>query len=190
MRTTLTTEFQRVQGVTRVQAEEYVQKSEALIREAMKEAGEVLRDAVKVLPPEEAQSSSGSGNLIWDGADMWMLPFDSSDPSAKGKEKAGRDTQLAVATRAESLLKRLKQDPEIIKHDPEADAGAKEFYSQWLATAMQDGIDSEEWTAKIAAVLNESADGLALKANQDALGMCSPSVVPLHFNGFAQYLPN
>ncbi|KAJ7901981.1 hypothetical protein B0H14DRAFT_3852028 [Mycena olivaceomarginata] len=169
MRTTLTTEFQRVQGVTRVQAEEYVQKSEALIREAMKEAGEVLRDAVKVLPPEEAQSSSGSGNLIWDGADMWMLPFDSSDPSAKGKEKAGRDTQLAVATRAESLLKRLKQDPEIIKHDPEADAGAKEFYSQWLATAMQDGIDSEEWTAKIAAVLNESADGLALKANQDAL---------------------
>ncbi|KAJ7680469.1 hypothetical protein DFH06DRAFT_1278495 [Mycena polygramma] len=172
MRTTLTAEFQRVQGVTRVQAEEYVHKSEALLREAMKEAGEVLRDAVKVVPPEESQSSSGSGNLIWDGADMWMLPNDSSDPSAKGKEKAGRqstDTQLAVATRAESLLKRLKHDPEIIKHDPEADAGAKELYSQWLSTAMKDGIDGEEWTAKISTVLNESADGQALKTNQDAL---------------------
>ncbi|KAF7361772.1 hypothetical protein MVEN_00521400 [Mycena venus] len=169
MRTTLTAEFQRVQGVTRVQAEEYVHKSEALLREAMKEAGEVFRDAVKVIPPEEAQLSSGSDNLVWDGADMWMLPSDSSDPSAKGKEKAGRETQLAVATRAESLLKRLKHDPEIIKHDPEADAGAKEFYGQWLTTAMKDGIDGEEWTAKIAAVLNESADGQALKANQDAL---------------------
>ncbi|KAF8173792.1 hypothetical protein K438DRAFT_1850019 [Mycena galopus ATCC 62051] len=99
---------------------------------------------------------------------MWMLPFDSADPSAKGKEKAGRDTQLA--TRAESLLKRLKHDPEIIKHDPEAEAGAKEFYGQWFATAMKDGIDSEEWSAKIATVLNESADGQALKATQDTLG--------------------
>ncbi|KAJ7780517.1 hypothetical protein DFH07DRAFT_909944 [Mycena maculata] len=169
MRTTLTAEFQRVQGVTRIQAEEYVYKSEALLREAIKEAGEVLRDAVKVIPPEEAQPSGG---LIWDGADMWMLPFDSADPSAKGKEKAGRqstETQLAVATRAESLLKRLKHDPEIIKHDPEADAGVKEFYSQWLVTSVKDGIDGEEWTAKINTVLNESTDGQALKANQDAL---------------------
>ncbi|KAJ7091245.1 hypothetical protein C8R44DRAFT_835868 [Mycena epipterygia] len=172
VRTSLMTEFQRVQGVTRVQAEEYVHKSEALLREAMKEAGEVLRDAVKVVPPEEAQSSSGSGNLVWDGADMWMLPFDSSDTSAKGKEKADRqstDTQLAVATRAESLLKRLKHNSEIIKHDPEADATVKEFYTQWLATAVKDGIDGEEWSSKIAAVLNESADGQALKANQDTL---------------------
>ncbi|KAJ7703052.1 hypothetical protein B0H17DRAFT_975011 [Mycena rosella] len=171
MRTSLMAEFQRVQGVTRVQAEEYVHKSEALLRDAMKEAGEVLRDAVKVIPPEEAEAS-GANNMIWDGADMWMLPFDSSDTSAKGKDKAGRqstDTQLAVATRAELLLKRLQHDPEIIKHDPEADAGVKEFYSQWLATAVKDGIDGEKWTAKIAAALNESADGQALKATQDAL---------------------
>ncbi|KAJ7076353.1 hypothetical protein B0H15DRAFT_864239 [Mycena belliarum] len=172
MRTSLMAEFQRVQGVTRVQAEEYVHKSEVLLREAMKEAGEVLRDAVKVIPPEEAQSSGGSGNMIWDGADMWMLPFDSSDTNTKGKDKAGRpstSTQLAVATRAESLLKRLKQDPEIIKHDPEADAGVKELYIQWLATAVKDGTSGDEWTAKIATALDESADGQALKANQDVL---------------------
>jgi hypothetical protein len=159
----------------------------------MKEAGEVFRDAVKVVPPEEAQSSGGSGNLIWDGADMWMLPFDSSDASAKGKEKAGRqstaDTQLAVATRAESLLKRLKHDPEIIKHDPEAYAATKEFYGQWLETAMKDGIESEEWTAKIATVLNESADGQGLEANQDALGMYSCGVVFLLHSNLGLLVP-
>jgi hypothetical protein len=172
MRTSLTAEFLRVQGVTRAQAEEYVHKSEGILREAMKEAGEVLRDAVKVIPPEEAHAG-GSGSLIWDGADMWMLPFDSSDASAKGKESERQsvDTQLAVATRAESLLKRLRHDPEIIKHDPEADAGVKEFYRQWLATEVKGGIDGEEWGAKITAVLSESADSQALKANQDALGM-------------------
>ncbi|KAJ7287806.1 hypothetical protein C8J57DRAFT_1117863 [Mycena rebaudengoi] len=170
MRTSLTAEFLRVQGVTRAQAEEYVHKSEGMLREAMKEAGEVLRDAVKVIPPEEAHAG-GSGSLIWDGADMWMLPFDSSDASAKGKESERQsvDTQLAVATRAESLLKRLRHDPEIIKHDPEADAGVKEFYRQWLATEVKGGIDGEEWGAKITAVLSESADSQALKANQDAL---------------------
>ena len=41
--TNLLSEFQRVQGVTRAQAEEYVLKSEVLIRDAMKEAGEVLQ---------------------------------------------------------------------------------------------------------------------------------------------------
>ncbi|KAJ7647176.1 hypothetical protein FB45DRAFT_892633 [Roridomyces roridus] len=171
MRNTLSSEFQRVQGLTRVQAEEFAHKSEALLREAIKEAGDALRDAVKVVPPEEA--GSNSGKLLWDGADMWMLPFDTaSDASAsgKGKEKAGRqtaDAQLAVATRAEALLKRLKHDSEIIKHDPETDA--KELYAQWLATSMTGGIDGEEWTVKITAVMNETADGLALKANHDAL---------------------
>ncbi|KAK7005638.1 carbamoyl-phosphate synthase [Favolaschia claudopus] len=169
MRTSLTAEFQRVQGVTRVQAEEYVQKSEALLREAMKEAGEVLRDAVKVIPPEEAQSTPAPNNMLWDGTDMWMMPFDSADSSAKGKDKAARDTQLAVATRAESLLKRLKQNSEIIKLDPEADAASKELYNQWLTTSMKDGIESESWATKISSVLDESPDGQALKANQDLL---------------------
>jgi hypothetical protein len=34
-------------GATRAQAEDYVHKSEALLREAMKEAGDVLRAGLK-----------------------------------------------------------------------------------------------------------------------------------------------
>ncbi|KAJ7072199.1 hypothetical protein C8F01DRAFT_1102919 [Mycena amicta] len=173
MRTTLTSEFQRVQGVTRAQAEEYVHKSEALLRDAMKEASEVLRDAVKVVPPDAPQTSASPSNMLWDGTDMWMMPFDGPESNGKGKEKAASqsiaDSQLAVATRAEVLLKRLQHDPEIIKLDPEADAGVNEIYSQWLATSMTDGLESEEWASKITALLDDSPDGQALKANQDSL---------------------
>lgn len=170
LRTTLSSEFQRVQGITRSQAEEYVHKSEAMLRDAMKEAGEVLRDAVKVVPPEEATGSQSSG-LVWDGSDMWMLPSDPSESTetAKGKENASK----AVATRAESLLKRLKHDPEILRHDPEADKDVRELYTHWLSTDVDvkdGGIDGEEWSANITKVLGESGDGQALQATRDVLG--------------------
>ncbi|KAF9024828.1 hypothetical protein BDZ89DRAFT_109158 [Hymenopellis radicata] len=166
IRATLATEFQRVQGVTRAQAEEYVHKSEALLREAVKEAGEVLKDAVKVIPPEDPSSSG----LIWDGSDMWMLPTPASEaPSGKGKGKAS--STHAVATRAEALLKRLKHDSGIIRHDPEADSAAKEQYVQWVATEVnaKGGMEGDEWSKKISAVVDDASDGAALKANEDTL---------------------
>jgi hypothetical protein len=184
LRTTLSTEFQRVQGVTRIQAEEYVHKSETLLREAMKEAGGVLREAVKVIPPEGAGSSSSTSGIVWDGTDIWMLPSDPSDSivtaTGKGKGKdsgssSGRqsgESQRAVATRAESLLKRLKHDPEIIKHDPEADQGVRELYVQWLKAEVDvkdGGMDEEDWAARIARVLSEP-DAQALQATREALG--------------------
>ncbi|CAK5281594.1 unnamed protein product [Mycena citricolor] len=166
MRTTLSTEFQRVQGVTRAQAEEYVQKSEALLKEAVKEAGDVLRDAVKVVPPSDSQLTQGSG-LVWGGTDMWTLPMDvTPDASNKGKMRAntGADTQLAVATRAEALLKQLKHNPEIIKLDPAADADGKGLYEQWVGTVIVD----EAWEERIASALT-GQDGEALKVNKDSL---------------------
>ena len=171
--TNLLSEFQRVQGVTRAQAEEYVLKSEVLIRDAMKEAGEVLRDAVKVIPPDQAGSNEG---LIWDGTDMWMLPADSSDST--GKEVATGSTrnaeaQSAVATRAEALLRRLKRDPAILRHDPEADEGNRDEYRAWLereVNSKEGGIDGQEWKDKIAAVLEEPLDGPALMELRDMLG--------------------
>ena len=172
--TNLLSEFQRVQGVTRAQAEEYVLKSEVLIRDAMKEAGEVFRDAVKVIPPDQAGSNQG---LIWDGTDMWMLPAELSDPIGKEEDATGpmksADAQSAVATRAEALLRRLKHDPAILRHDPEADEGNKEEYRAWLegdVNSKEGGIDGQEWKGKIAAVLEEPLDGPALKELQDLLG--------------------
>jgi hypothetical protein len=178
LRTTLSSEFQRMQGVTRIQAEDYVHKSEMLLKEAMKEAGEVLREVVKVIPPEESGSSSGTSGLVWDGTDMWMLPPDPSDSTviAKGKGKdpgtPGGETQRAVATRAESLLKRLKLDPEIIKHDPEADPGVRELYAQWLdgeAGVKGSGINEGDWAARIDRVWSEP-DAEALRSTRDHLG--------------------
>ena len=172
--TNLMSEFQRVQGVTRAQAEEYVLKSEVLIRDAMKEAGEVLREAVKVIPPDQAGTNEG---LIWDGTDMWMLPADSSDPIGKEEDATGSmrnaEAQSAVATRAEALLRRLKRDPAILRHDPEADEGNRNEYRAWLegdVNSKEGGIDGQEWKDKIAAVLEEPLDGPALKELQDILG--------------------
>ncbi|RDB30387.1 hypothetical protein Hypma_006991 [Hypsizygus marmoreus] len=149
--TTVLSEFQRVQEVTRAQAEEYALKSEALLREAVKEAGEVLREAVKILPPEDAQTSAG---LVWDGSDMWSLPLEPSDPSSPtppGNSQASlprssrgyADAQDAVATRAESLLRRI-----------DTKAG---------------GIEGDERSTKISALLQEPGAGEALKNTRDTL---------------------
>ena len=172
--TNIMSELQRVQGVTRAQAEEYVLKSEVLIRDAMKEAGEVLRDAVKVIPPDQAGSNEG---LIWDGTDMWMLPADSSDSIGREEDGSGSmkgaEAQSAVATRAEALLRRLKRDPAILRLDPEADEGNRNEYRAWLegdVNGKEGGIDGQEWKGRIAAVLEEPLDGPALKELRDILG--------------------
>ncbi|KAF9451974.1 hypothetical protein P691DRAFT_622881, partial [Macrolepiota fuliginosa MF-IS2] len=178
IRTNLLSEVQRIQGVTRAQAEEYVHKSEALLREAVKEAQEVLKDAVKVIPPEEAPTSaSGSSGLVWDGTDMWMLPTetdgtagDATSGSEKGKGVDGG--AAAVATRAEALLRRLRHDPAIMRMDPGADEATKEKYASWLekeVNSKDGGIESEEWQATITKNLDGTTDGKALAALQDSL---------------------
>lgn len=176
IRSTLSAEFQRVQGVTRAQAEEYMHKSEAIIRDVVKEAGDVLRDAVKVVPPEEADPTPV---ILWDGTDIWQLaaPFRSSGVGkGKGKAKDGRrasESQRAVATRAEALLKQLRQDPAILSVDPEATDSAREVFEQWLKTeedALEGGVGGAQWTKKVEGVLDDGPDGTALRATQDALG--------------------
>ncbi|KAG6813546.1 hypothetical protein H0H92_009938 [Tricholoma furcatifolium] len=170
LRTNFMTEFQRVQGVTRAQAEEYAHKSETLFREAVKEAGEVLRDAVKILPPEESSSSSG---LVWDGSDMWSLPLEPSDTTptrTPSKSQRRAEAQVAVATRAESLFRRLRHDPVIIRRDPAVDGG--ELYSSWVASEVESregGISGEYWTEKIEALLGEAEVGETLKTTRDVL---------------------
>jgi hypothetical protein len=181
LRTNLSTEFQRVQGVTRAQAEEYVHKSEVLLKDAMREAGEVLRDAVKVIPPEEGGSVPGAA---WDGTDAWMVSSSyEAVTDAKGKSKQVGSSLLfglpsgeglrSVATRAESLLKQLKYDPAVIRADPEAEENVKELYSVWIEAEVdskEGGLDSKEWTDKMNKALEEVGDGEALQRTRDALG--------------------
>jgi hypothetical protein len=169
----LKSEFQRVQGVTRAHAEEYVHKSEVLFREAMKEAGEVLKDVVKVVPPDQADNLPG---VMWDGTDIWMLPTDyGRRPSeAKGKDKESTPTsaRLAVASRAEALLRKLKSDPEIIAHDTEEGSEVKALFEEWLKEHVdsKEGIEGPEWKAKVEQALADPFDGSVLQATYDALG--------------------
>lgn len=185
LRSTLSSEFYRVQGVTRAQAEEYVHKSEALLREAMREAGDILQNAVKVVPPEEGSTDAP---IAWDGSDIWMLPglaAGADGPmaagSAKGKGRevdpgpSGRpseDARQAVATRAESLLKQLRSNPEIIKLDPAVDT-SQDVYLTWADAieASGQGFGTKVWGERIAAALSDPSDGVALQATFDALGM-------------------
>ncbi|KXN85334.1 hypothetical protein AN958_11434 [Leucoagaricus sp. SymC.cos] len=184
IRTNLLSEVQRIQGVTRAQAEEYVHKSEALLREAVKEAQEVLKDAVKVIPPDEANSTSNSASsgLIWDGSDMWMLPGDAeagvsvaSDATAnsgKGKTKSVDAGMAAVATRADALLRRLRHDPAIVRLDPGSEGTTKEPYTAWIekeVNSKEGGVEGEEWRTIIAKSLDDAADGKALASLKDTL---------------------
>ncbi|KAF8897080.1 hypothetical protein CPB84DRAFT_1681853 [Gymnopilus junonius] len=182
IRSNLLSEFQRVQGVTLSQAEEYAHKSEALLREAVKEAGEALREAVKVIPPDQAGPAVGGTALMWDGADMWMLPSEPGESSAAGKEREGSsskglESQNAVASRAEALLRRLKHDSDIIRHDPEAEEGTKDQYLTWRqqeVDTLDGGTEGSAWNAKIDATL-QGVDGTALKQLESTL---APSEMP------------
>lgn len=177
--TTLTSEFQRVQGVTRAQAEEYAHRSESLIREA----GAFLKDAVKVIPPEYADGEGGSG-LAWDGSEVWAMPpsVGSMGPGqrnlsvrwkGKGKEREALMQARAASTRAEMLLRRLKRDPELLKPDPAAEESSKELYTLWLdaeVRSTESGIDGSFWSKKISDSLEDGEEGITLKETFDSLG--------------------
>jgi hypothetical protein len=185
IRTNLLSEVQRIQGVTRAQAEEYVHKSEALLREAVKEAQEVFKDAVKVIPPEGsgATSTSTTSGLIWDGADMWTLPgvVEANSDAADADVRKSMDSgAAAVATRAEALLGRLKHDPAIVRVDPGIDKSTKDKYTAWIkkeVVSKEGGIEGEEWRTTISESLDNSIDGEALTNLKAMLGKyCSKNI--------------
>jgi hypothetical protein len=163
---------------------EYVQKSEGFFREAVKEAGEVLTDAFKVVPPDpnmrDGFGGFGGSGMVWDGTDMWMLPvpeeavFGPADTKAskstasgsgKGKARAGAEAQK-LATRAHALMGQLRRDPAILRHDPEAEGAAKALYTKW---AEAQNADKANWDEKIKAALEIPGEGSALKATHDLL---------------------
>lgn len=181
LKTTLTSEFQRVQGVTRAQAEEYVHKSEALL----KEAGEFLKDAVKVVPPEGQEGQSTE--FMFDGTDIAFMPptVGSFGPSnrdylfgssrkGKGKETAAQAQHRLAGTRAAAMLAQLKRDPGLLKSDPAAEDSAKEAYEEWLrveVSSKDGGMDSSSWSDRIKTVLAHTDDGKVLEATLNTLGM-------------------
>lgn len=93
-----------------------------------------------------------------------MLPSAVGTPAPEGAESTGRP----VLTHAETLLRRLKHDPEILKIDPAGNPSVEGHYKKYL-----EGVDTTnaEWTAKIREVIAEaSEDSDALLATKELLG--------------------
>ena len=161
LRSTLTTEFTRVQDITRAQAEEYVRGGEELLREA----GEFFKDAVKVVPPESQGENVG---VVWDGSDVWMLPAIAASEwtpgaSTSGTERSSVEGTRAVATRAEELLRRLRHDDTVINADPEGEETVKALFDEWVSNYVEPvgGIEGGEWLAKRKLALDaEGVSGL------------------------------
>lgn len=186
IRTNLLSEVQRIQGVTRAQAEEYAHKSEALLREAVKEAQEVLRDAVKVIPPEETSSrlNSTSSGFNLGGSNMspedvevtGTTVADTTVDSGKGKRASVDAGMSAVNSRAEVFLTRLTHDPTIMRTDPALDTATKELYRAWIQKEValkNGGLEGEEWRTTITKSLEDPANGKALMCLKEAVGKLS-----------------
>jgi hypothetical protein len=180
LRGTIGAELARVQH----EAEGVVRTSEGYLRDAAKGAGEFLREAVKVVPPENPNGAHPG--IAWDGSEMWMMDIalgtgiaPGASAGAKGKEKevdwtSPVEARKAVATRAQALLRRLRCDPEVLRVDPEADANVKELYLAWLehdVKGKQGGIEGKEWKDKTDKALQDPSDGEALKATLETLGI-------------------
>jgi len=168
LKSTLSAEFQRVQGVTRAQAEEYVHKSEALF----KDAGEFFKDAVKVVPPEEADV--GSAGVMWDGLDIWTLPITSkSSAKGKGKERDLLVKARAAGTRAETLLRQLKRDGTLLTTDPDSVDSTRPVFDLFVKNDVESkegGILGVFWAERIKSNLDDGTEeGLSLKAMKDGL---------------------
>lgn len=181
LKNTLTTEFTRVQDITRAQAEEYVHKSEELLREA----GEFLKDAVKVIPPESQGESIG---VMWDGSDVWMLPAVATPVASErtgGTEHPSVEGTRAVATRAEELLRRLRHDDTVIKADPEGDEMVGGLYDGWVSDRVESvgGIGGEEWLERRKLALDaEGVAGLKDSVGGSNLPLPMPDQVEANFH--------
>ncbi|KAG8899486.1 hypothetical protein FRB99_006691 [Tulasnella sp. 403] len=172
IRTSLSMNIQRMQDAPLVAqaeklAEEYRHKSEVLL----KEAGEYLKDAVKVVPPDGSER-----NILWDGSDVWMYPSPIGTAGWGGSEEAkprpSGEISYARVKRADALLARLKRDPEMLRLDPSKDATVEERYETYVKEEIEDkgGLDGELWIEKIKEALAESeSDGEVLKATRDSL---------------------
>jgi len=174
-----------LQGVNLKQAEklaeEYLKKSEGLLAEA----GEFLKDAVKVVPPEEASAGSGIG-MAWDGSDMYSFStstdnklaadeviFDQSSSFLGGTR--GTSSDVVRAQRKDALMRRLRSDKELLLVDPAAQSESparRETYEAFVEHEIEGrgGVEGDEFTKMIWEELGpEAKDAEVLKATRDAL---------------------
>ncbi|KAL7411091.1 hypothetical protein BDY24DRAFT_397673 [Mrakia frigida] len=185
LRASLTTNFQKLQTDLHLAdaeklAEEYLKKSEGVL----KEAGRYLQEAVKVVPPIDGGETGTTGGVSWDGSDVWTLPSPASkvggsvifsQTDAQVAALTGLSTKSVRAKRKDALLRQLRSDRAVLEVDPaaeEVDEDVRSLWKKWIKEEVeaQGGITGDEWTAKTWAELGPGGEGVEeLKATRDAL---------------------
>ncbi|KAK8844648.1 hypothetical protein IAR55_006495 [Kwoniella newhampshirensis] len=121
-------------------AEEYLRKSDQWVKDAER----WVEDAVKVIPPEGEESRLVS--MGWDGGDWYSFSTSSSAPKpssninksvdADVKSRSSSIPALALASsRKDALLRRLREDKELLLVDPEGQDETeerKEEFREWI----------------------------------------------------------
>lgn len=157
-----------------------LRQAEKLAEDLLGEAGSFLKDAVKVVPPEEG---SGSYTYSWDGTDVGV--YGSAEEGSNNKSTvlfdrasmAGNDLSRSQL-RLNALLRRLRTDVELLSQDPSAASETKARQDAFAAFKRDkiegaggyEGQDVQKlvW-AEMGPEAND-ADVEALKKTKDALG--------------------
>lgn len=123
-------------------AEEYMKKGDQWVKDAEKWMGE----AIKVVPPEEAERRAAG--MSWDGSDWYSFSTSTSekkddllsDAESKTPRSSMQMSGAALAgSRKEALLRRLREDKELLMVDPEGEGETqerKDEFRKWV---------EEEW---------------------------------------------
>ena len=138
-------------------AQARVQDAAARGEELLRGASVFLRDAVRVVPPEEADSSSAS-----------TTPSAHEDTMSRGKPVP---TPIVVsstpATRRGALLRALRENPAIMRVDPAGEERSAALFLSWVERV---GAEASRDESRRESELG--ADDGVLRSTHSALGEC------------------
>lgn len=122
-------------------AEDYLRKGDQWVKGAEK----WMEEAVKIVPPEGEETHVV--NMGWDGGD-WYSFSTSNDPShisaidsgASGPSAASTQVKVLASSRKDALLKRLREDKQLLLVDPEGEGETekrKAEFRDWVNTQWE-----------------------------------------------------
>lgn len=137
-------------------AEEYLKKGGEWVRDAERTAEKWVEENVKVVPPEGVGASIAMG--AWDAGELYSFstmtvtpPPETATTGEGGRTPRASLSSAAIAgSRKEALLRRLREDKELLLHDPAAEAETqqrRDEFANWVRdvwpTAQTAGREAE-----------------------------------------------
>ncbi|OXG23027.1 hypothetical protein C349_02478 [Cryptococcus neoformans var. grubii Br795] len=122
-------------------AEDYLRKGDQWVKGAEK----WMEEAVKVVPPEGEETHVV--NIGWDGGDWYSfstsdtpLHISAVDVGASGPSTASNQVKVLAGSRKDALLKRLREDKQLLLVDPEGEGETekrKAEFRDWVRTQWE-----------------------------------------------------